>query len=202
MQGAANAYSIDRDPRFTKWFDSVLIMDELEAFEVSCQIEPLNQTTQCSGSKESRFRRRITPIGQHRKNDSIASTVSGSSNSSTQMLCETDGSVREDDDMKTSVSLNDSVRSRVSSASSACSIPSIDTSLTSIGTPSKQDKVSDNPGDPAPDPFRTPEFYIIRVSLESSTEATEGNMVTLYCNVVVLRRIINTLFQTSRQTSA
>ena len=152
-------------------------MDELEAFELSCQIEPLNQTTQNSGSKESRFRRRITPLGQHRKNDSIASTVSGSSNSSTPMHYETDGSVRDDDESKMTASLNDSLRSRVSSASSACSTPSIDTSLASLGTPSRSDRVSDNPGDPAPDPFRTPEFYIIRVSLESSTEATEGNVI-------------------------
>ncbi|XP_023320057.1 ral guanine nucleotide dissociation stimulator isoform X2 [Eurytemora carolleeae] len=186
LQGAANAYSIDRDPRFTKWFESVLIMDELEAFELSCQIEPLNQTTQNSGSKESRFRRRITPLGQHRKNDSIASTVSGSSNSSTPMHYETDGSVRDDDESKMTASLNDSLRSRVSSASSACSTPSIDTSLASLGTPSRSDRVSDNPGDPAPDPFRTPEFYIIRVSLESSTEATEG--VIMYKSIMLSNR--------------
>merc|ERR1719259_505231 len=36
----------------------------------------------------ARFKRRITPIINHRKNDSIASTVSGSSSSSTPMLCE------------------------------------------------------------------------------------------------------------------
>lgn len=176
LQGAANAYSIDRDARFSKWFESVPIMDEVEAFELSCLIEPLNLTSG-GGSKESRFRRRITPLGHHRKNDSIASTVSGSSNSSTPMLCETDGSLREDDDVKPgAASLNDSLRSRVSSASSACSTPSLDTSLPA--TPLKVDKsssVSDKPGDTPPsDPYRTPEFYIIRVSLESSTEATEG----------------------------
>lgn len=193
-------------------------MDEREAFELSCQVEPLSyQTNPNSGAgsgKESRFRRRITPsLNQHRKNDSIASTVSGSSNS----ICDTtDGSLREesggpgeeDDDEAASggaasrrgskaplqPSLNDSVRSRVSSASasSACSTaPSLDASSLN-GTPAKCDRASggkstpggsvagdSTPGGagqlaPTSDPYRTPDFYIIRVSLESSSEATEG----------------------------
>ena len=189
MQGAANAYSIERDPRFSKWFESVLIMDELESFELSCQVEPLHPTPTApssSGSKESRFRRRITPLGgHHRKNDSIASTVSGSSSSSVPLGGEAAaaGEPRDDDDLKTvaSSSLNDSVRSRISSASSGCSTPSLDTSLSSPAakavppTPDRTGGVSDKP-DPGQDPFRTPEFYIIRVSLESSTEATEGSV--------------------------
>merc|ERR1712083_326759 len=140
-----NAYTIERDPKFSKWFDSILIMDEREAHELSCQVEP--PPTGGSSSKESRFRRRITPIINHRKNDSIASTVSGSSSSSTPMLCETDGSVREDEistHMKMTASLNDSVRSRVSSASSA-SIPSLDTSLVSTSSPMKCDNKSEKP---------------------------------------------------------
>merc|ERR1719474_89157 len=148
LQGAANAYTIEPDPRFARWFDSVLIMDENEAHELSCQIEPTHpNSSSANTSKESRFKRRITPIINHRKNDSIASTVSGSSSSSTPMLCETDGSVREDEistDMKMTTSLNDSVRLRVSSASSA-SIPSLDTSLASSSSPIKCDK-SEKPG--------------------------------------------------------
>ena len=70
-------------------------MDENEAHELSCQIEPTHpNSSSANTSKESRFKRRITPIINHRKNDSIASTVSGSSSSSTPMLCETDGSVK------------------------------------------------------------------------------------------------------------
>ena len=38
LQGAANAYTIERDPKFSKWFDSILIMDEREAHELSCQV--------------------------------------------------------------------------------------------------------------------------------------------------------------------
>merc|ERR1712088_1060451 len=113
LQGAANAYTIERDPKFSKWFESVLIMDENEAHELSCQIEPTHPSSNVS--KESRFKRRITPIINHRKNDSIASTVSGSSSSSTPMLCETDGSVKEEDVPEGALSssgLNDSMRSR------------------------------------------------------------------------------------------
>jgi len=202
LQGAANAYSISRDHRFTKWFDSVLIMDELEAFELSCQIEPLQSSMNGAGgsssanssSKEPRFKRRITPLSNHRKNDSIASTVSGSSNSSTPMLCETDGSLREEEDGVLMVgggatSLNDSLRSRVSSASSGCSTPSLDTSISS-STPSRQDRsstVSDNPSaSPPQDPYRTPEFYIIRVSWLTQSEATEG--VIMYKSIMLSNR--------------
>ena len=154
---------------------------------MSCQIEPLQSAgggsgnaTANSSTKENRFKRRITPLANHRKNDSIASTVSGSSNSSTPMLCETDGSLREEEDAVClgggATSLNDSLRSRVSSASSGCSTPSLDASISS-STPSRPDRssVSDNPSaSPPQDPYRTPEFYIIRVSWETSTEATEG----------------------------
>jgi len=137
-----------------------------------------------------------------RKNDSIASTVSGSSNSSNPlMLCETDGgggcssstTGREDEDAKMlPSSLNESVRSRISSASSACSTtPSLDASLASTGgvsaagsTAAKSEKTPATDGQPASDPYRTPDFYIIRVSLECSTEATEGK-VFVHQNVLI-----------------
>merc|ERR1711874_389789 len=183
LQGAANAYTIERDPRFSKWFESVLIMDENEAHELSVQIEPTHANASSSNSKESRFKRRITPIINHRKNDSIASTVSGSSSSSTPMLCETDGSVKEEDgpDGKvTSPGLNDSMRSRVSSASSL-STPSLDTSLVNV-TSTKCDK----PDTPKSDPYKTPDFYIIRVSWETSSAATEG--VIMYKSIMLSNR--------------
>ena len=84
--------------------------------------------------------------------------------------------------MKTTASFNDSVRSRMSSvsASSACSTPSLDTSLPV--TPAKSGGGGDKAAteSPAADPYRTPEFYIIRVSLESSTEATEGRALYVH----------------------
>jgi len=191
LQGAANAYTIERDARFAKWFESVPVMDEVSAFELSCQIEPGQPSANSSTGKESRFRRRIGGIANHRKNDSIASTVSGSSSSSTPMLCETDGSLREDN---ISTSINDSVRSRVSSTSSA-SLPSIDTSLASANSPAKCDKNSSSlscqnsetsASTPPADPYRSPDFYIIRVSLESSVEATEG--VIMYKSIMLSNR--------------
>ena len=181
LQGAANAYTIEPDPRFGRWFESVLIMDENEAHELSCQIEPTHPSSNVS--KESRFKRRITPIINHRKNDSIASTVSGSSSSSTPMLCETDGSVKEEDvpdGALSSSGLNDSMRSRVSSASSL-STPSLDTSLVNV-TPTKCDKADT----PKSDPYKTPDFYIIRVSWETSSAATEG--VIMYKSIMLSNR--------------
>ncbi|XP_014272461.1 ral guanine nucleotide dissociation stimulator-like 1 isoform X2 [Halyomorpha halys] len=40
LQGAANAYTIMEDPSFERWFDSVLTLDDKEAYQLSCQIEP------------------------------------------------------------------------------------------------------------------------------------------------------------------
>ena len=48
LQGAANAYHIESDPKFSQWFDSVLLLDEKEAFDLSCKMEPsggVNGTT-------------------------------------------------------------------------------------------------------------------------------------------------------------
>ena len=92
MQGAAKAYSFEEKPRFTKWWDSVLILDEREAFELSCQIEH-NTTYAGSGHSsaskiDNKYLKRKTQSLQgmyyHRKNDSIAST--GSSSSSSQVI--------------------------------------------------------------------------------------------------------------------
>jgi len=193
LQGAANAYTIEPDSRFARWFESVLIMDENEAHELSCQIEPTHPSSSSANDrKESRFKRRITPIINHRKNDSIASTVSGSSSSSTPMLCETDGSVKEEevpDVGKLSVSscLNDSMRSRLSSASSL-STPSLDSSLvnTSPGKADTPDKAAATSAAGSPDPYKTPDFYIIRVSWETSSEATEG--VIMYKSIMLSNR--------------
>lgn len=198
LQGAANAYTISRDARFSKWFESVLVMDEREAHELSCQIEP-SAPPSSSGPREyqSRFRRRITPshvLSNHRKNDSIASTVSGSSSSSVPMTCETDsvGPLRDNDDMSDlkltpGGSLNDSVRSRVSSASSA-SIPSLDTSLSSPVRSENSEKPGSQPSSSqaSSDPYRSPDFYIIRVSWETGTEATEG--VIMYKSIMLSNR--------------
>merc|ERR1712192_11827 len=162
---------------FSKWFDSILIMDEREAHELSCQVEP-PPTGGDSSKKESRFRRRITPVANHRKNDSIASTVSGSSSSSVP-LGDSD-SVRDDETVSSTFTPNESVRSRISNASSA-STPSLDSSLSS---PSKGETPSEKAA-PA-DPYRSPDFYIIRVSWGDETEATEG--VIMYKSIMLSNR--------------
>lgn len=40
LQGAANAYKILEDLAFDRWFDSILTLDDKEADQLSCQIEP------------------------------------------------------------------------------------------------------------------------------------------------------------------
>merc|ERR1719509_286411 len=127
-------------------------MDEREAHELSCQVEAATAT---SASKGERFRRRMTPVANHRKNDSIASTVSGSSSSSVALDRTDTDSVRDDETVSSNFTPNESVRSRVSNASSA-SPPSLDSSLSS---PSKAGEAGEKPADP----YRSPDFYIIRV---------------------------------------
>jgi hypothetical protein len=39
LQGASNAYNLPDDPAFDRWFDSILVLDDREAYELSCQIE-------------------------------------------------------------------------------------------------------------------------------------------------------------------
>lgn len=88
LQGAAKAYHIEGQPRFSQWWESVLVLDEREAFELSCQIEPnLNSGISGGGSaasKDNKYKRKANSLGGfHRKNDSIAST--GSSSASSQV---------------------------------------------------------------------------------------------------------------------
>lgn len=39
LQGAANAYNFSTDPRFDRWFHSIVVLDDREAYKLSCQIE-------------------------------------------------------------------------------------------------------------------------------------------------------------------
>lgn len=88
LQGAANSYNFETDQRFDRWFESLTVLDEREAYELSCAIEPCNSgvTTTTSARNSEKFRRKTAP--GHKKNDSIAST---SSSSSSQFLSELDG---------------------------------------------------------------------------------------------------------------
>ena len=39
LQGAANAYNFTKDPIFDQWFHSIVVLDDREAYKLSCQIE-------------------------------------------------------------------------------------------------------------------------------------------------------------------
>ena len=39
LQGAANVYNLPDDTAFDRWFDSILVLDDREAYELSCHIE-------------------------------------------------------------------------------------------------------------------------------------------------------------------
>lgn len=57
LQGAANAYQMVRDEMFERWWDSVLVLDDKEAWRLSCQIEPQGSSAP-SSTRESRMRKR------------------------------------------------------------------------------------------------------------------------------------------------
>lgn len=42
LQGAAKGYYIVEDVGFVRWFDSILILEDVQADKLSCQIEPDN----------------------------------------------------------------------------------------------------------------------------------------------------------------
>ena len=159
LQGAAKAYHIEGQPRFTQWWEAVLVLDEREAHELSCQIEPnLNSSGRAastghasSSSTSTQFdaryqKRKANSLGGfHKKNDSIDSRASSSSGSAltaeqADSIVAT-GSVSSSDLLNTSVTSNDpaghsgKLRSRkiteMSSASSNSSLPSLDASLAS-----------------------------------------------------------------------
>ncbi|XP_050670284.1 ral guanine nucleotide dissociation stimulator-like 1 isoform X2 [Leptidea sinapis] len=120
LQGAANAYHLPCDPMFDRWFDSVILLDDREAYQLSCQIEPPTNPP-----KE----RRPKKVGEnghgHRKNDSIAST---SSSNSSHFYCETDGVIN---NWKRDSIERRSSPTRLSHGSSSSSIPSLDVSSSS-----------------------------------------------------------------------
>lgn len=82
LQGAANSYHLNDDPLFDRWFASLLVLDEKEAHNISCQIEPPTasqlQFNQSYGDpKKSKG---------HRKSDSI--TSNSSSGAGSQFFCD------------------------------------------------------------------------------------------------------------------
>ncbi|XP_014297178.1 ral guanine nucleotide dissociation stimulator isoform X2 [Microplitis demolitor] len=190
LQGAANAYNFTTDLLFDQWFHSIIVLDDREAYKLSCQIEsppPGNNTIQHRKKKNHQG---------HRKNDSLAST---SSSSSSQFYCDLDSlpsSPHNSLDRRTSPS-------QMSSSSSSSSLPSLDVSLGSgeggnnninnnninngtmlnitsngsstqnligLSSPSNSHKIS-------------PDFYIIKVTIETDNVETEG--VIMYKSIML-----------------
>ncbi|GBP62803.1 Ral guanine nucleotide dissociation stimulator-like 1 [Eumeta japonica] len=170
LQGAANAYHLPADPMFDRWFDSVLVLDDREAHQLSCQIEPP------TNPPKERWPKKLADGNGHKKNDSIAST---SSSNSSQFYCETDGVVsgwkRDSLERRTSPT-------RLSHGSSSSSLPSLDMSLSSANSGPKQTNgkvAATSPAHARPGP----DFYIIRVTYESGCAETEG--VVLYKSIML-----------------
>ncbi|XP_050361818.1 ral guanine nucleotide dissociation stimulator isoform X2 [Nymphalis io] len=174
LQGAANAYHLPTDPMFDRWFDSVIVLDDREAYQLSCQIEPPTNPP-----KERRPKKLNDNNNHgHRKNDSIAST---SSSNSSQFYCETDGvgNTWKRDSLERRIS-----PTRLSHGSSSSSIPSLDVSLSSANSGQKPANGKIAATSPAhPNARSGPDFYIIRVTYESDCVETEG--VVLYKSIML-----------------
>ncbi|XP_045785446.1 ral guanine nucleotide dissociation stimulator isoform X3 [Maniola jurtina] len=175
LQGAANAYHLPTDPMFDRWFDSVLVLDDREAYQLSCQIEPP------TNPPKERRAKKINENNNHchRKNDSIAST---SSSNSSQFYCETDGAGNawKRDSLERRIS-----PTRLSHGSSSSSLPSLDISLSSANSGQKQanGKVVGTSPAHANNTRTGPDFYIIRVTYETDCVETEG--VVLYKSIML-----------------
>ena len=225
LQGAANAYHIEGDAKFSQWFDAVLTLDEREAFDLSCKLEP-GSGNASSSAKEKKPSKKF----YHRKNDSIASTASSSSesqfyfdndfmkNSSLLQEEEPISSPEKDEDDGGCVVASPMGRdsaggsgrwsSNQSSATSnnGASVDSCSNIISSEPKPSSYSELnksskSDPCGESTSDrsyskssvksltkptvesPYKTSEFYIIRVSIESSGPETEG--VIMYKSIMI-----------------
>lgn len=171
LQGAANAYHFKVDPAFDRWFDSILVLDDREAYQLSCQIEP---------PTGNNVKKKKNAQG-HQKNDSIAST---SSSNSSQFYCDIDSmpsSPHNSIERKLSPS-------QMSSSSSNSSLPSLDVSLNSSHSGGASNKLQvpygGNTGTLSPSHSQnSPDFYIIKVTYETGSVETEG--IVLYKSIML-----------------
>ncbi|XP_075212927.1 ral guanine nucleotide dissociation stimulator-like isoform X2 [Lycorma delicatula] len=175
LQGAANAYNIHEDYAFDRWFDSILTLDDREAYQLSCHIEPAGAPSAASiisttSSSVNKYKKR--PGLGHRKNDSIAST---SSSSSSQFYC--DLSV---DSLPSSPHNSLDRKASPSQMSSSSSSSSLDVSVCSNNTSISAGNSSTVTRSPA---HVTPDFYIIRVTYETDSVETDG--IVLYKSIML-----------------
>ncbi|ERL85088.1 hypothetical protein D910_02510 [Dendroctonus ponderosae] len=159
LQGAANAYHFMEDPAFDRWFDSILVLDDREAYQLSCQIEPAT-----NGQNRKDRSNKARGIPGHQKNDSITST---SSSNSSQFYCDVDSitsSPHNSIDRKMSPS---QMSNSSSSATNRLQVPLSNNS----GTLSNNSQKS------------SPDFYIIKVTYETDNPETEG--IVLYKSIML-----------------
>ncbi|XP_011505573.1 PREDICTED: ral guanine nucleotide dissociation stimulator [Ceratosolen solmsi marchali] len=212
LQGAANAYNFNVDPLFERWFHSIVVLDDRESYNLSCQIEippagsTINNRSTAAKKKLQQNHNNSQQQHQHqhhhhnhsnnhnqsghRKNDSIAST---SSSSSSQFYCDLDSlpsSPHNSLDRRISPS-------QMSSSSSSSSLPSLDISLSSgggNGAGNSQSRLNVSQGgnsngtaaglpSPSHSHKSSPDFYIIKVTIESDNVETEG--VILYKSIML-----------------
>ncbi|XP_059607460.1 ral guanine nucleotide dissociation stimulator-like 1 isoform X3 [Phlebotomus argentipes] len=172
LQGAANAYHLPEDALFDRWFASLLVLDEKEAHNLSCILEPPTETKKASQG--------------HKKSDSIASN--SSSGAGSQFYCDFNNSTpssRNNSLDRDATPPNASIMSAASSTSSL----SLESSSTSSGqqkNQSSQTKASHInaqlvQNSPMKNP--SPDFYIIRVTYE--TENVELDGIVLYKSIML-----------------
>lgn len=170
LQGAANAYHFSEDPAFNRWFDTILVLDDREAYQLSCQIE----------SSTANNNKKMPRRTGHQKNDSITSSTS--SNSS-QFYCDIDStpsSPHNSIDRKLSPS-------QMSSSSSNSSLPSLDISLNSSHSGSANNKLQvpcNSSGTLSSHSQKSnSDFYIIKVTYETNSVETDG--IVLYKSIML-----------------
>lgn len=171
LQGAANAYNFNADENFDRWFDSILVLDDREAYHLSCQIEPGVNNIKTNKKK----------VCGHQKNDSIASN---SSSNSSQFYYDIESMPSSP---QNSIDRRKLSPSRISNSSSSCSsLPSLDVSLNSSnsGTTNKL-QIPTGSGTLSPNQSQksSPDFYIIKVTYETDSVETDG--IVLYKSIML-----------------
>ncbi|XP_055705879.1 ral guanine nucleotide dissociation stimulator-like 1 isoform X3 [Phlebotomus papatasi] len=179
LQGAANAYHLPEDALFDRWFASLLVLDEKEAHNLSCLLEPPTEV------------KKITQ--GHKKSDSIASN--SSSGAGSQFYCDFNNSTpssRNNSLDRDATPPNASIMSAASSTSSL----SLESSSTSSGQQQQQQQQQKNQSNQtkashinaqlvqnSPMKNPSPDFYIIRVTYE--TENVELDGIVLYKSIML-----------------
>ncbi|MCL4145776.1 UNVERIFIED_CONTAM: hypothetical protein GTU68_014490 [Idotea baltica] len=172
LQGAANAYHFEADDRFERWWDSVLVLDGKEVFDLSCQIEP-----EGNSSAPSTVKGRTKVMG-HCKNNSIGENSIVSSNDSF-ILNQNDPYLVE---RKLSTSSNSSLPSmNISVHSSGASISPSTPEKTPRSSINNSQEFSEHSSQTSLSPYISQDFYIIKVSVESEAHELEG--VNLYKSI-------------------